>query len=166
MNREEWDKAMKERDKVKKEVGMPSTSKKQQAATAIAKHHPEKLFKRNKGLLKMSKNQLSEFASTPTKGLPKKASAKAKATVNTRVKKSSTTSVGKSGIVPGSKARSGGKGRGLMTGRGKGPIGVPVGAKATAGPKKKKVNMKATERRESIGDFIKRRNKEKARRPW
>ena len=38
---------------------------------AIAKHEPGKLYKRNVGLLKMSKSQLSEYASTPEKGLPK-----------------------------------------------------------------------------------------------
>jgi len=39
---------------------------------AIAEHHPEKLYKRNKGLKKMSKSQLSDFASTEEKGLPAK----------------------------------------------------------------------------------------------
>ncbi len=39
---------------------------------AIAEHHPEKLYKRNRGLLKMSKQQLHDFASTKEKGLPKK----------------------------------------------------------------------------------------------
>lgn len=49
---------------------MPAKSKKQQIAMAIAEHHPEKLSAKNKGLLKMSKSQLHEFASTPRKGLP------------------------------------------------------------------------------------------------
>jgi hypothetical protein len=40
------------------------------AATAIAEHHPEKLFKRNRGLLGMSHEQLHDFADTPEKGLP------------------------------------------------------------------------------------------------
>ena len=35
---------------------------------AIAKHEPKKLYKRNKGMLKMSKEQLSEFARKSTKG--------------------------------------------------------------------------------------------------
>jgi hypothetical protein len=39
---------------------------------AIADHHPEKLYKRNRGLLSMSKSQLHDFASTPEKGLPKR----------------------------------------------------------------------------------------------
>jgi hypothetical protein len=50
---------------------MPSVSKAQQAATAIAENEPGKLFAKNKGMLKMSKQQLSDFASTKTKGLPK-----------------------------------------------------------------------------------------------
>lgn len=39
---------------------------------AIAEHHPEKLYKRNRGLLKMSLNQLSDFARTKEAGLPEK----------------------------------------------------------------------------------------------
>lgn len=49
---------------------MPAKSKAQQEAMAIAEHAPGKLYKRNAGLLKMSKSQLSDFASTPRKGLP------------------------------------------------------------------------------------------------
>ena len=41
---------------------------------AIAKHTPSKLYKKNRGLLKMSKADLHEFATTKEKGLPKKAS--------------------------------------------------------------------------------------------
>ncbi len=41
---------------------------------AIAEHHPEKLYKRNRGLLKMGKQQLHDFASTPEKGLPARSS--------------------------------------------------------------------------------------------
>lgn len=41
---------------------------------AIAKNSPEKLYKRNKPALKMSKEQLAEFASTKEKGLPVKKS--------------------------------------------------------------------------------------------
>lgn len=51
---------------------MPSESKKQRRAMAIAEHHPEKLFKKNKALKKMSKKQLHEFARTKEKGLPVK----------------------------------------------------------------------------------------------
>lgn len=58
---------------------MPSVSKNQQIAMAIAEHEPDKLYSRNKGLLKMSHQQLHDFASTKRSGLPKsvgKASAK------------------------------------------------------------------------------------------
>jgi hypothetical protein len=58
---------------------MPAVSEKQQQAMAIAEHEPEKLFKRNVGLRKMTKKQLREFARTKRKGLPKKVKAKAKA---------------------------------------------------------------------------------------
>jgi len=51
---------------------MPAKSKAQQKAMAIAEHNPKQLYKRNKGLLKMTKTQLSDFASTKTKSLPKK----------------------------------------------------------------------------------------------
>lgn len=51
---------------------MPAVSKKQRRAMAIAKHHPGKLYKRNRGLLGMSQEQLHEFASTKEKKLPKK----------------------------------------------------------------------------------------------
>jgi len=51
---------------------MPAKSKKQQMAMAIAEHNPSKLMAKNKGMLKMSKSQLHDFASTPRKGLPKK----------------------------------------------------------------------------------------------
>lgn len=49
---------------------MPAKSKAQRIAMAIAEHKPSKLYKKNKGLAKMSKSQLHEFAKTPTKGLP------------------------------------------------------------------------------------------------
>lgn len=51
---------------------------------AIAEHHPEKLYKRNKGLKEMSKAQLSEFAETKEKKLPEKV---AKKKVKIRIKK-------------------------------------------------------------------------------
>jgi hypothetical protein len=50
----------------------PARSKKQKIAMAIAEHAPEKLYSRNKGLKKMSKKQLHDFASTSEKGLPEK----------------------------------------------------------------------------------------------
>lgn len=49
---------------------MPAESKAQRIATAIAEHHPEKLYARNKGMLDMTHKQLHEFASTSEKGLP------------------------------------------------------------------------------------------------
>jgi hypothetical protein len=55
----------------------PSVSKAQRQAMAIAKNAPDKLLPRNKGMLKMSKNQLSDFASTSEEGLPKKKRKKA-----------------------------------------------------------------------------------------
>ena len=51
---------------------MPSVSKAQAVAAAIAEHNPSKLKAKNKGLLKMSKSQLSEFASTKRTGLPER----------------------------------------------------------------------------------------------
>lgn len=51
---------------------MPGVSQNQVVAMRIAKAHPEKLYKRNQVLAKMSGNQLEDFIHTPTKGLPKK----------------------------------------------------------------------------------------------
>jgi hypothetical protein len=51
---------------------VPSVSQAQQAAMAIAEHNPSQLNPKNKGLLKMSKSDLHDFASTPTKNLPAK----------------------------------------------------------------------------------------------
>ena len=51
---------------------MPSVSAAQQIAMAIAEHDPGKLYKRNRGLLKMNHKQLHEFAATKRSGLPKK----------------------------------------------------------------------------------------------
>lgn len=50
----------------------PARSKSQRRAMAIAEHAPGKLYKRNKGLKKMSKSELHEFTSTKEGGLPKK----------------------------------------------------------------------------------------------
>jgi len=49
---------------------MPAESKAQRIATAIAEHHPEDLYERNKGLANMTHKQLHDFASTSEKGLP------------------------------------------------------------------------------------------------
>ena len=51
---------------------MPSVSKAQRTVMAIAEHDPSKLYKRNRGLLGMSHEQLHDFAATPTKALPEK----------------------------------------------------------------------------------------------
>lgn len=51
---------------------MPAVSKRQRRVMAIAENHPEKLYGKNKGLLKMSKSQLHDFAATKEKGLPAK----------------------------------------------------------------------------------------------
>jgi hypothetical protein len=37
---------------------------------AIAEHHPDQLSEKNRGLLKMSHQQLHDFAATRRKGLP------------------------------------------------------------------------------------------------
>ena len=37
---------------------------------AIAEHAPDKLYAKNRGLLKMSHSQLHDFAATKRKGLP------------------------------------------------------------------------------------------------
>jgi len=49
---------------------VPAESKAQRIAMAIAEHHPEDLYEKNKGLADMTHKQLHEFASTPEKGLP------------------------------------------------------------------------------------------------
>jgi hypothetical protein len=46
---------------------MPAVSEKQRVAMAIAEHAPSKLYKRNRGMLSMSKKQLHDF-STKKKG--------------------------------------------------------------------------------------------------
>jgi hypothetical protein len=51
---------------------VPSLSKAQQEAMAIAEHSPGKLYAKNKGLLKMSHKQLHDFAATKRKGLPER----------------------------------------------------------------------------------------------
>ena len=49
---------------------MPAKSNKQRELMAIAEHEPGKVYKKNRGVLKMSKDQLHDFAAT--KGLKKK----------------------------------------------------------------------------------------------
>ncbi len=57
---------------------MPSTSQAQQRATAIAEHSPEKLYAKNRGLLKMSHAQLHDFAATKRRGLPQRKMSKSR----------------------------------------------------------------------------------------
>jgi len=49
---------------------MPAGSEKQRKLMAIAEHHPEQLYSRNRDVLGMTKGQLHDFASTKEKGLP------------------------------------------------------------------------------------------------
>lgn len=42
-------------------------SEKQRVVAAIAEHHPEKLYKRNRSMLRMTHKQLHDFASGPVK---------------------------------------------------------------------------------------------------
>lgn len=65
---------------------MPAKSKKPRRAMAIAKHHPEKLYKRNRGMLSMRKAELHEYATSKEKGLPARAKKRRK-----HFKKGSTT---------------------------------------------------------------------------
>jgi len=51
---------------------MPAKSKKQRRMMAIAEHHPEMLYKKNRGALSMSQSQLHDFAATREKKLPAK----------------------------------------------------------------------------------------------
>ena len=51
---------------------MPAKSVAQQQLMAIAEHNPKKLYKRNKAVLKMSKKQLRDYATTPSKTLPQR----------------------------------------------------------------------------------------------
>ena len=44
---------------------MPAKSEKQRQMMGIAAHHPEELYEKNKGVLKMGKSKLREFASKP-----------------------------------------------------------------------------------------------------
>lgn len=49
---------------------MPAKSIAQQRLMQIAEHHPEKLYARNKGVAKMSQQDLHEFASGSEEGKP------------------------------------------------------------------------------------------------
>ena len=49
-----------------------TVSKAQRRAAAIAEHHPEMLYHKNKGFLDMTQAELHKVASTKEKGLPEK----------------------------------------------------------------------------------------------
>lgn len=49
---------------------MPATSVAQRELMAIAEHHPEQVSAKNRGVLKMSHQQLHDFAATKQRGLP------------------------------------------------------------------------------------------------
>jgi hypothetical protein len=51
---------------------MPAVSKAQRRLMGLAEHHPEKVYKKNRGVLGMTGVALHDFASTSEKGLPKK----------------------------------------------------------------------------------------------
>ena len=55
---------------------MPATSKKQRRLMAIAEHNPSALYKKNKGVAKMSNTQLHDFAKTKESKLPSKSKVK------------------------------------------------------------------------------------------
>lgn len=48
---------------------MPAVSRKQQQLMAIAEHDPSKVYAKNRGVLKMSHQQLHDFAATKQKEL-------------------------------------------------------------------------------------------------
>ena len=56
---------------------MPAVSENQRITAAIAKYHPEKLYKRNRGMLSMTEEELHEYASS-VKKKPKSLGAKAR----------------------------------------------------------------------------------------
>ena len=49
---------------------MPAQSAAQRRLMSIGEYHPEQLYQRNRGILKMSHSQLHDFAATKEKGLP------------------------------------------------------------------------------------------------
>lgn len=52
---------------------MPAESKAFRRLAGLAEHHPEEVYPENRGVLKMTHEQLHDFASTPEKGLPERA---------------------------------------------------------------------------------------------
>lgn len=51
---------------------MPAKSVAQRRLMAIGKHNPGMVKKKNRGILKMGKGSMHDYASTPEKGLPMK----------------------------------------------------------------------------------------------
>jgi hypothetical protein len=51
---------------------MPAESQAQQQLTAIAEHNPSAVKPENRGVLKMSHQQLHDFAATKRTGLPRR----------------------------------------------------------------------------------------------
>ena len=51
---------------------MPAKSKAQRRLMGLAEHHPEKVWAKNRSVLKMKGVALKEFAETKEKGLPYK----------------------------------------------------------------------------------------------
>jgi hypothetical protein len=51
---------------------MPSTSVAQRRLFAVAEHHPEELYSKNKRLAGLSHQTLHDFAATSEKGLPQR----------------------------------------------------------------------------------------------
>ncbi len=50
---------------------MPAVSKAQQRLMGMAMSNPKEIYPENEGVLGMNNEQLSEYASTPRKGLPR-----------------------------------------------------------------------------------------------
>lgn len=51
---------------------MPADSIAKARLARLAEHHPEKVYKKNRGILGMTGVALHDFAKTPDKGLPYK----------------------------------------------------------------------------------------------
>lgn len=50
---------------------MPAVSQAQARLMSMAEHNPSAIYGRNRGVLKMTDEQLHDFAATKRKGLPK-----------------------------------------------------------------------------------------------
>ncbi|HXE55054.1 MAG TPA: hypothetical protein VN541_18675 [Tepidisphaeraceae bacterium] len=53
---------------------MPAVSKAQQRVMAIAEHDPRALYRKDRSLLRLSHQQLHDFAATPSRALPERKS--------------------------------------------------------------------------------------------